>query len=119
MNGSIFFQHPIGLWEAEPYRSLAESMGPVGKGIYWDVFEQIRLGGGKDSLDHLMMLYDGVKNRRHRESLQKRLREILKPECNLFFVNQQRQVSIIDHAKDIRERNKQAANEPWLFDVWE
>lgn len=116
-NGSIFFQHPMGLWGAEPYCRLAADMGPLGKGIYWDIFEQIRLGRGIDSLDHLLTLYDSEKNIFRRRSLQDKLRRILSPEYNLFIVNAQGMVTIIDHSKKIREENRRALEEgPTLFD---
>lgn len=116
MNGQIFFQHPIGLWGAEPYSSLRRDLGPLGVGIYWDIFEQIRLGRGVDSLDHLLSLYDNVRLRRQREFLQSKLRQVLSAKYNLFFVNQQRMVSIVDHAKAIKEQNKALLDGPGLFD---
>lgn len=114
--GSIFFQHPIGLWGAEPYSLLAADMGPIGKGIYWDVFEEIRKGNGTDSLAHIMSMYDNVPNRRIRESYQAKLHKILSPKYNLFFVSAQEMVTIIDHTKAIREQNRRALEGPGLFD---
>ena len=116
MTGLIFFQHPIGLWGAEPYSTLRLELGPLGVGIYWDVFEQIRLGRGVDSLDHLLTLYDNVRVRRQREFLQAKLRLVLSPKYNLFFVNQQRMVSIVDHTKAIKAQNKALLDGPGLFD---
>lgn len=117
--GSIFFQHPIGLWASEPYRQLALDLGPVGRGIYWDVFEQIRLGRGIDSLDHLLAMYDDVRPKRLRESYQNKLRQVLSPKYNLFYVSTQRMVTIVDHTKAIREKNRIALEGPGLFDDWE
>lgn len=114
--GSIFFQHPIGLWGAEPYAQLAADLGPIGKGIYWDVFEQIRLGRGIDSLDHLLAMYDNVKPKRTRESYQNKLRLVLSSKYNLFFVSAQRMVTIVDHTKAIRDKNRAALEGPSLFD---
>lgn len=114
--GSIFFQHPIGLWSAEPYARLAADLGPVGKGIYWDVFEQIRLGRGIDSLDHLLSMYDNIRRRRTRESYQDKLRQVLSPRYNLFYVSAQRMVTIVDHTKAVRDKNRAALEGPSLFD---
>lgn len=114
--GSIFFQHPIGLWAAEPYKQLADELGPIGKGIYWDVFEQIRLGRGIDSLDHLLGMYDDIKPKRVRESYQNKLRQVLSSRYNLFFVSAQRMVTIVDHTKTIRDKNRAALEGPSLFD---
>jgi len=117
-NGSIFFQHPIGLWKAEPYASALRDLGPYAESVYWRVFEQIRLGNGIDTLDHVLTLYDDVKNKRDRERWQNRLDKILKPEYNLFMVTPQRMVKVIDHAKLVREQNKKALEEgPTLFDI--
>lgn len=115
--GSIYFHSPIGMWAAEPYKKLIDDMGPTGKGIYYDVFELVRQGRGVDSLDHILMLYDGVKNVIQRRSWKKKLLLILSPKYNLFFVNPQRQVSIIDHTKNLREQNRKALEGPSLFDM--
>ena len=119
MNGSIFFQHPIGLWGAEPYKSLSDDLGALGRGIYWDVFEQIRLGRGVDSLDHILALYDGVRNKRERERLKAKLLLVLSSKYNLFFVSQQRMVTIVDHSRCVREANRRALQGPSLFDGME
>ena len=116
MNAQIFFQHPIGMWGAEPYATLRRDLGPLGVGIYWDVFEQIRLGRGVDSLDHLLSIYNHVRVRRSREFLQAKLRLVLSPKYNLFFVNQQRMVSIVDHTRAIKDSNKALLDGPGLFD---
>lgn len=105
----------MGLWGAEPYRRLAEDMGPVGKGIYWDLFEQIRLGNGIDSAEHLVTIYDGVKNRMQRESLRRKLRQVLN-DYGLFNVNPQGMVTIIDYSKEVRQKNRQMLQEPDMFE---
>jgi len=117
-NGTIYFQHPIGLWDAEPYATARRALGPYAEAVYWRIFEQIRLGNGIDSLDHILTLYDDVPNKRDRKRWQERLEEILKPEYNLFMVTPQRMVKLIDHAKLVREQNKKALEEgPTLFDI--
>ena len=117
--GSVFFQHPIGMWRAEPYKTFSDRLGAVGRGIYWDVFEQVRLGRGIDSLDHILSLYDNVKPKQTRLSLQKKLRMALSSEYNLFFVNAQRMVTIVDHTKAIREENRRRLEGPGLFDDYD
>ena len=118
-NGSVFFQHPIGLWEAEPYKTVVMELGHEAKFMYWDVVEQIRMGNGIDSLDHVLTLYDDVRHVRRRESYQKKLRELLLPKYNLFYVNQQRMVSIVDHASAVRARNRAALDGPSMFEGME
>ena len=105
----------MGLWGAEPYRQLADDMGPVGKGIYWDIFEQIRLGNGIDSMEHLVTIYDYVRNTKQRESLRRKLRQVLR-DYGLFNVNPQGMVTIIDYSKEVRAKNKQMLEEPDMFE---
>ena len=104
----------MGMWDADPYRRLAEDMGPVGKGIYWDVFEQIRLARGIDSKEHLLTIYDGVRNYRQRESLRQKLELILSPNYGLFRENAQGMMEIVDHTRTIIEQNQREMknNEP-------
>ncbi len=116
---TIFFQHPIGLWEAEPYASLRRDLGPYAETVYWRVFEQIRLGRGIDSLDHILTLFNDVRSKRDRERWLRRLRLMLLPKYNLFNVSQQRMVTIIDHTRLIREQNRTLAQGPSLFDGME
>jgi len=117
-NGSSYCQHPIGLWEAEPFASVKRDLGPYAEGIYWRVFEMIRKGQGIDSLEHILTAYDDIKSNRDREPWLKRLKLMLQPKYNLFVVTPQRMVRTVNHAKLIIEENKKALEEgPTLFDI--
>ena len=115
--GSIFFQHPIGLWGAEPSATAQRELGPYAEAVYWRVFEQIRKGRGTDTLDHIMTLFDDVRRRQDRERWQHKLRQMLQPRYNLFRVNSQRMVTIVDHSREIRYRNKLDLLGPSFFDL--
>lgn len=114
-SGKIFFQHPIGLWNSPPYERLSSELGPTGEGVYWRVFETIRLGGGIDSLDHLLSLFDYIENTRQRSRIKATLKKVL-GSYGLFAVTQQKMVTIIDHTAEIKARNKAALDGPGLFD---
>lgn len=52
---SYFFQHPFGLSTEQRMANLHKKMWLEGSGIFWYIFEKLRLGGGKYPLDSILL----------------------------------------------------------------
>jgi len=65
---AIFFQHPFGL-SAEPRMAkLQKKMWLDGPGIFWYIYEKLRLGGGRYPLDSIMLIAGNSKARQRKVS---------------------------------------------------
>lgn len=63
---SYFFQHPFGLSAEQRMANLQRKMWFEGTGIFWYIFEKLRLGGGKYPLDSLLLAANGSEPRQRK-----------------------------------------------------
>lgn len=63
---SYFFQHPFGLSTEQRMANLQRKMWFEGTGIFWYIFEKLRLGGGKYPLDSILLAANGSEPRQRK-----------------------------------------------------
>lgn len=110
---SYFFQHPFGLSAEQRMANLQRKMWFEGTGIFWYIFEKLRLGGGKYPLDSLLLAANGSEPR------QRKIKRVLS-DFDLFVIENgmvslqsglsvadllpKRRINLQDKVAEIRQR---------------